>query len=532
MNRKLPIGIQDFVSIRQEAYVYVDKTARIHKLITGSGRVFFLSRPRRFGKSLLCSTLGALFEGRRDLFGAIAGQPPLAIDGLEWEWKQYPVIRIDLNPGDYERGTDELSVTIKRMLELCAGKYDVPFTGETLSDLFARLIRSLYEKYQEKVVVIIDEYDKPLLTTIDAPEIHAKIRSALKAFYGVLKSSDACLQFVLLTGVTKFSQVSVFSDLNNLTDISLNPDYYDLCGITQEELEVDFLPEIDCVVKEKNINTDEYLARLRRFYNGYRFSKKEETVYNPFGLLNHFFNHGDFEAYWFSTGTPAFLIKLIEQQKIDILGLEKKAFTLAGLQKFNVDNMDALAVLYQSGYLTIADYDGEFNEYRLDYPNEEVRSAFAEALLEGYIHASMQDVNALAVKLPKALVKGDIEGAMNMLPPFFAAIPYGIQVKDERYYQTVVYLVFRMMGLFCQSEVQTADGRIDCVVETKKYVYCFEFKLNGSAEEALKQIDSKNYLLPWRESGKELIKVGVAFDHEKRNIREWVKRNYEDRGQV
>jgi hypothetical protein len=393
--------------------------------------------------------------------------------------------------------------------------------GSFLEGQFGNLIKDMAEQTGQKTVVIIDEYDKPLLSTIDKPGVHEEIRNALKAFYGVFKSSDAFLRLVFLTGVTKFSQVSVFSDLNNLTDISLNPDFCDLCGITQGELEANFRSEIDQVAREKNIGKAGYLARLKQFYNGYRFSKKEETVYNPFGLLNHFFNHGDLETYWFSTGTPAFLIKLIRQQNINILDMEKSALTLAALQEFNVDNMDALAVLYQSGYLTIAGYDEEFNKYTLDYPNEEVRSAFAGALLEEYIHASARDVNTLAVKLPKALAKGDIEGAMNMLPPLFASIPYDIQLKDERYYQTVVHLVFRMMGLYCRSEVRIAAGRIDTLVETKEAVYCFEFKLNGTAEEALKQIDSKKYLLPWRGSGKHLVKVGVSFDYEKRNIGEW-----------
>jgi hypothetical protein len=521
MQQKLPLGIQDFVSIRQGAYLYVDKTARIHKLITGSGRVFFLSRPRRFGKSLFCSTLGAIFEGRRELFGAIAGQPPLVIDGLDWEWKKYPVIRLDLNPANYAEGADVLEAALRNMLSNTAADADLALRGELVTDQFSNLIKDMAEQAGQKTVVIIDEYDKPFLATIDILELHTKIRNALKAFYGTLKSSDACLHFVLLTGVTKFSQVSVFSDLNNLTDISLNPAYYDICGITQEELETDFLPEIDGVVEEKNINKDEYLARLRRYYNGYRFSKAKETVYNPFGLLNHFFNHGDFQTYWFSTGTPTFLIKLIEQQKIDILGLEKKAFTLAGLQKFNVDNMDAVAVLYQSGYLTIVDYDDEVNEYTLDYPNEEVRSAFAEALLEYYILAPGAELNALATTLPKAFIRGDIEGAMNSLPPFFASIPYDIQLKDEKYYQTIVHLLFRMLGLYCRSEVRIAAGRIDTLVETKSHVYCFEFKLNGTAEEALAQIDSKEYLLPWEGSGKTLHKVGVSFNWEKRTIGDW-----------
>jgi hypothetical protein len=260
---------------------------------------------------------------------------------------------------------------------------------------------------------------------------------------------------------------------------------------------------------------------VKRFYNGYRFSMAPGTVYNPFGLLNHFNEGGYFNAYWFATGTPGFLIRLIESQKIDILNLERMSLTFAGLQKSNVDNMDAVAALYQSGYLTIADYDEELNEYRLDYPNEEVRSAFAEALLEGYMHAGPREMNALAVELPRALMKGDIEGAMGMLPPFFASIPYDIQLREEKYYQTVVHLIFRMLGLRCRSELRVAAGRIDTVVETGKYLYCFEFKLDGTAEEALAQIEGKEYLLPWRGSGKELFKVGVSFDYGKRNIGEW-----------
>jgi hypothetical protein len=522
MKRRLPIGIQDFASIREEGFVYVDKTARIHDLVTGSGRCFFLSRPRRVGTSLLCSTLGALFEGRRELFGGIAGRPPLAIDSLEWEWKKHPVIRIDLNPGDYTLGTPVLNNHLNITLELCETKYGVASCGnDDPAGRFRRLIVALAEKLNEKVVVLIDEYDKPLLSTIDLSEKHNELKNALKSFYGVLKSSDEYLRMGLLTGVTKFSQVSVFSDLNNLTDISLNPEFYDICGITQEELERDFSDEIEGVLKDKQTGRQSYLMEVKRFYNGYRFSEKADTVYNPFGLLSHFFNHGKFETYWFSTGTPTFLVKLIEKQKINILNLEKCAFTLAAMQKFNVDNMDALAVLYQAGYLTIVDYNEEFSEYTLDYPNEEVRSAFANALLEQYIRVSAMDLNALAITLPRALVKGDINAAINALPPFFASIPYDIQLKDEKYYQTIIHLIFRMLGLYCRSEVRIAAGRIDTLVETKNHVYCFEFKLNGSAEEALEQIDRKDYLLPWAGSGKQLVKVGVSFDFKKRNIGEW-----------
>jgi hypothetical protein len=521
MKRLLPIGIQDFVKIREGGYFYVDKTAQIHKLVTGSGGVFFLSRPRRFGKSLLCSTLGSLFEGRRDLFGAIAGQPALAVEGLEWEWKKYPVIHIDLNPGNYAEGVETFKAALRNIVSNAAAQAGFALRGELLPDQFGNLIRDISLKSGQRVVVLIDEYDKPLLTTIDRPDIHKAIRGELKAFYGVLKSSDEYLHMTFLTGVTKFAHVSVFSDLNNVTDISMNPRFYDLCGITQEELERDFAEEITRVCEGKGADRQSYLGEVKRFYNGYRFSREPETVYNPFGLLNHFNEEGEFNAYWFATGTPAFLITLIEKQKIDILNLEKERVSGFDFQRFDVENMDAVPVLYQSGYLTIVGYDEELREYALDYPNEEVRSSFAEALLDYYVKKNEAEIKPSFLAAPKALLHGDVDGAVQALKPIFAAIPYGIQIRNEKYYQTVVYLVFRMMGLFCQSEVQTADGRIDCVVETKKHVYCFEFKLNGTAEEALAQIDSKEYLLPWSGKGKELIKAGVSFDHEKRNIGEW-----------
>jgi hypothetical protein len=521
MRRKLPIGIQDFAKIREDGCVYVDKTARIYELVTGSGVVFFLSRPRRFGKSLLCSTLGTLFEGRRELFSGITGQPPLAINALEWEWKRHPVIRIDLNPGNYAEGVDTLTAVLRNILLNNAVSASLTLRGELLSDQFGNLIQDMYRSFGQKAVVIIDEYDKPLLTTIDEPAVHKNIRNTLKSFYGVLKSSDAYLRFVFLTGITKFSQVSVFSDLNNLVDISMNPEFYDLCGITQEELEQNFREEIALVLEQKGLDRQGYLAEVKRFYNGYRFSEAPETVYNPFGILNHFHEKGKFNAYWFATGTPTFLIKLIENQKIDILNLEKKTVTSMGFQKFNVETMDAVAVLYQSGYLTIVDYDEEFNLYTLDYPNEEVRASFADALLEHYVRVSSANINSLAVILPGAFAKGDITAVMQALPPFFAAIPYDIQLKDEKYYQTIIHLIFRMLGLHCRSEVRMASGRIDTLVETKKEVYCFEFKLNGTAEEALEQIDSRDYLLPWHGSSKRLFKVGVSFDYAKRNIGEW-----------
>jgi hypothetical protein len=521
IKRKFPIGIQDFPKLREGGFCYVDKTERILELITESAGPVFLARPRRFGKSMLCATLCALFDGRRNLFQECAGMPGLAINTLDWSWKKYPVVKIDLNVGDYPLGTNELYITINRALQFAAEKYDITCSGGNVSDAFIKLIKNLNKKFGERVVVIIDEYDKPLLNTIDVPEIHAQMRGALKSFYGVLKASDEYLGFVFITGVTKFSQVSIFSDLNNLTDISLNPKYCDICGITQDELERDFENEIQEIAKNNYNDKQAYLDELKRFYNGYRFSQAETTVYNPFGILKHIHSGGLFENYWFETGTPTFLVKLIEAQHIDILKLENYAVNVEAFGKFDVENMPAVPVLYQSGYLTIKSYNNALKEYLLDYPNEEVRSAFSRFLVKNYLHVSGEIAQSFAMDLSRSLFTGDVETALNLIRSFFASIPYDLIVEKEKYFQLVIHLVFRMLGYKCRSEVRTATGRIDTLVETCDYVYCFEFKLNGNAEDALKQIDDKEYLLPWKGTGKKLIKAGVSFDYEKRNISEW-----------
>jgi hypothetical protein len=521
MKRKLPIGIQDFVSIREDGFCYVDKTARIHQLITGSDRAFFLSRPRRFGKSLLCSTLGALFQGRRELFGEIAGQSALAINSLEWEWKKHPVIKLDLNPGNYSEGTSVLISGLNNALSNIARLYGLELRGQLVSVQFANLIRDLQEKFTEKVVVIIDEYDKPLLATIDDPSLHVKMRDELKGFYGVLKSYDEYLQFVLLTGVTKFSHVSVFSDLNHLVDLTLDPRYADICGITQAELEHTFELEITEIVENAGKSREVYLTELRRFYNGYRFSTKMLTVYNPFGLLNHFDQSGKFLPYWYGTGTPTFLVNLVIKQKVNILNLQDMRVRYEDFSKYDIATMKAEPLLYQSGYLTIVDYDEERNRFTLDYPNEEVRTCFAQSLLKQYVPASEEQERSLSVRLPDALYDGDVAGAIETLRVFFASIPYDIIKERENYYETAVHLIFTMMGFNCRSEVRIANGRIDTLVETKNFVYCFEFKLDGSADEALAQINTKEYLLPWKGSGKKLFKVGVVFDRSKRTIGDW-----------
>jgi len=521
MKRRLPIGIQDFVSMREEGFCYVDKTARIHQLITGSGRAFFLSRPRRFGKSLLCSTLGAIFEGKRELFGEIAGRPSLAIDSLEWEWKKHPVIRLDLNPGNYREGTVILNSALSNALNNIADSYNMKLRGQFTTEQFLNLIQDMHEHFKKRVVVIVDEYDKPLLSTIEDKELHVAMRNELKGFYSVLKSSDKDLQFVLLTGVTKFSHVSVFSDLNHLVDLTLDPRYADICGMTHEEIEKEFSPEIEAIVENTGKNRAEYIEELRRYYNGYRFSKKPLSVYNPFGLLNHLDKGGDFFPYWYETGTPTFLINLIVKQKLNIFDLNNMYVGYEDFRKYDIENMRAEPLLYQSGYLTIKDYDEEINQFILDYPNEEVRSSFAKSLLEHYVQPSEEISRGLNTTLLQAFHKGDVEAVMNALRQFLASIPYDIIKARENYYETAIHLIFTMLGLNCRSEVRISSGRIDTLVETKRFVYCFEFKLNGTAEEALAQIDAKDYVLPWTGSGKQLFKVGVAIDSDKRNIGEW-----------
>lgn len=455
------------------------------------------------------------------MFGEIAGHPALAIDSLEWDWKRHPVIRIDLNAGVYSEGVEALRSVLARELKREAEKQELLLEEADVITQFTSLIQKSCDKTGEKAVIIIDEYDKPLLSTIDEPDIHKKIRDMLKGFYGVLKSYDEYLQFVFLTGVTKFAHVSVFSDLNHLVDLTLDPVYADLCGITQEELEENFAPEIDTILQNTGKNREAYLEELRRFYNGYRFTEKPLTVYNPFGLLQHFDKNGKFTTYWYNTGTPTFLIKLIAGQKINIIDLNNMRVGSVEFGKYDAESMGAVPLLYQSGYLTVVDYDEEFDEYELDYPNEEVRTAFSRSLIEDYLQAPDDKSNALFTQLPRALAKGDVDAVMNTLKPFLASIPYDIIKETENYYQTATHLIFTMLGMNCRSEVRIAQGRIDTLVETKSFVYCFEFKLNGSAEEALAQIDSKEYLLPWKGSGKKLLKIGVVFDTDKRNIGTW-----------
>jgi hypothetical protein len=535
--KRLPLGIQTFEKIIDGDYLYVDKTEVIHRLLTTAGEVVFLSRPRRFGKSLLCSTLHSIFEGRRELFSG------LAIDGLEWEWIEYPVIHIDFNAGDYTEGKIVLTESISAILDEIADRYEVSIKDSLPSVKFRNLIVALNAKFNQKVVVIIDEYDKPLLGTMDLPDIHKELRGMLKGFFGVLKSADAYLKFSFITGVTKFSKVSIFSDLNQLDDISLKPDYADICGIRQDELERDFKDGIEKYAEVNGLSENVYKERLRVIYDGYRFTDKELTVYNPFGLIKHFMDDGKFAPYWFESGSPTFLYRLMQEQNFDILDLEDCEMNVNEFTNFDIEGMQLIPLLYQSGYLTIKDYIDEKGKIKLGFPNEEVSSAFSQQLLKFMIPNATR---SFSFKFPGYLIDGEPEEAMELLHQFLAGIPYDVHPDTERYYHGLIDVLFRMFGLNTRSEVRIAAGRIDTLVETRKYIYCFEFKMNNSqkkgeiagqarndaadmaaaashytAQDALDQIDSKEYLTPWSGSGKTLYKIGVVFDYEKRNITEW-----------
>ena len=519
MIRRLPIGIQDFGKLRDEGHVYVDKTAIIYDFISKSSGAYFFARPRRFGKSLLCSTLRAIFQGRRELFQEIKGYPALVIDSLDWEWKKYPVILLNMNAGDYTQGEAGMRTSVSFLLGEIAKTESIELRGENISDQFKALIIDLHKKYNERVVVIIDEYDKPLLDTIDDKETHEKYRKILKSFYGILKASDEYLKLTFITGVTKFSQVSIFSDLNHLADISFDKKYSILCGLTQEEVEQNFEPEIISVLENEELTREDYFEKLRLFYNGYRFTEKDQKVFNPFGLLQHFLSEGKFLSYWFDSGSSSFLVKLVKDSKINILDLQKMRIDYDSFKRFDIDNLETLPILYQSGYLTIVDYDKKYNEFVLDYPNLEVRSAFSKVLLT-LINPNSYDITVLK-QISGTLNRGEIDKTLTIIKQFLANTPYDLVKNTENYYHTAIHLIFSMLGLDCRSEVRIAAGRIDTVVKTDTHIYCFEFKLDKPAKEALAQIDTKEYMLPYENEGKILVKIGVSFSSEKRNIDDW-----------
>ncbi|UTC75479.1 ATP-binding protein [Treponema sp. OMZ 792] len=526
--RKMPIGVQSFEVIRKENFVYIDKTELVWKLINAS-RVHFLSRPRRFGKSLLLSTLKAYFLGQKELFKG------LAIEKLEEGekekreiWQKYPVFYLDFNLSKYETRED-LEELLNVNLSLWEKEYGTEKSETAFSSRFAGLIRRAYEKTGKQVAVLIDEYDKPLLQTMWKDEtLNETYRTILKGFYGVIKSSDQYVRFAFLTGVTKFSKVSIFSDLNNLRDLSLLSDYSAICGISQEELEAGFLPEIEALAEKNDLSYEETLTKLKQRYDGYKFSEDGKNMYNPFSLLNVFAD-GKMRDYWFATGTPTFLVEYLKKAYYNIPDLDGNVkMNEAGLETYRAEALNPLPILFQAGYLTIKDYNDFSRLYRLGFPNEEVRYGFLDNLLPAYTPIRTDKTGLSIWEFYEQIEAGDVEGFMQKMRGIISGIPYdNLTEKDlalrEQNYQTAVYLVFALMNQFVQTEVHCATGRADCVIEFKDKVYIFEFKLasNGTAEDALQQIKEKGYADKYSGSGKKIIAVGSSFDEEKRTIKDW-----------
>ena len=512
--RKLPIGIQSFEKLRTQGYMYVDKTAIAYQLASTS-IPYFLSRPRRFGKSLLLSTFEAYFEGRKDLFEG------LAIAGMETQWEKFPVLHLDLNAKKYETKGD-LTEILNQYLEQWELIYGDEKKGRAPEERFSYIIQCACEKTGKGVVVLIDEYDKPMLSAILDEKLSDEYRKTLKAFYGVLKSSDRYLRFVFLTGVTKFAQVTVFSDLNQLVDISAKPEYASLCGITKDELLQAFTPELRILAGKQNMTFDDAVEKMTQQYDGYHFAPDVEGMFNPFSVLSSL-RFSDFDSYWFQTGTPTYLVDLLKESDYDLrLLMEGIELRQSAFMEYRVDVKNPIPMIYQSGYLTITNYDKKFGLYTLGFPNDEVRYGFLRFLLPYYTAVTNDESGFHIAKFCRELEAGDTTVFMERLKVFFAKIPYELSNDNERHYQAVFYIVFTLIGQYIDAEVRSASGRADAVVKTKDYVYVFEFKLDGNAEEALKQIDDKGYLLPYQLDGRILIKVGVDFSKEKRNINNYI----------
>ena len=501
LGRKLPIGIQTFADIRTQGYLYVDKTALVWQL-ANVGKPYFLSRPRRFGKSLLISTFEAYFQGKKELFEG------LAIEQLEDKWEKHPVLHLDLNAERYDT-IESLEAILSNQLTQWEAIYGKGDDENTLSNRFKGVIQRAYDQTGKGVVVLVDEYDKPLLQALHNDKLLEAYRNILKAFYGVLKSKDSCLRFAFLTGVTKFSQVSVFSDLNQLNDISMSKSYASICGITREELLATFQSELVALAESNELSFDETVETMAQQYDGYHFHPQGEGMFNPFSVLNAF-DKLEFGNYWFQTGTPTFLVKSLQKADYDLRtlmdGVEASAITFS---EYRVDTDNPIPLIYQSGYLTIKDFDKRFKVYTLGFPNDEVRYGFLNFLVPYYTSVTDDKKNFYIGKFIQELEKGEIDSFMHRFEAFFADFPYELNDKTERHYQVIVYLIFKLMGQFTQAEVRSAKGRADAIVQTPDYVYIFEFKLNGTAEEALQQINEKGYAEPFKSDSRKVLNSNI-----------------------
>ena len=508
-----PIGIQNFEDLRRNGYVYVDKTHHIHRLAT-TGKYYFLSRPRRFGKSLLVSTMEAYFKGEKELFEG------LALEQLEKGWTEYPVLHLDLNGSKYMNPGD-LDDILNMHIERWESEYGVTTRYKTLSVRFQAVIDTAYEKTGKQVVILIDEYDKPIVDNLGNPELSDNFKKTLQGFYSVLKAKDGQIRFGFLTGVSKIGKLSVFSGLNNLTDISVEPEYSDVCGISEKDLHKYFDDSVAELAEANNLSIDECYGKLKDMYDGYHFSEESAGMYNPFSLLSTFRSR-KFKEYWFETGTPTLLVNVMKQTSFDVTTLsdqvEVSIEDLSGMQ--DIINRP-IPLFFQTGYLTIKDYDKEFNIYTLGFPNDEVKNGFLKFIFSYYVPVNPAEGNTTTAKLAKALRAGSPDVFMRTLEALFANTTYQIQGDSEKNFQYAMYIIMELLGEYVQAERSTSNGRIDLLLQTKDYIYIVEVKIDNTADAALQQIEEKGYAKPFVNDPRKLFKIGVSFSTADRRIEDW-----------
>lgn len=507
-----PIGIQDFDKIRKGGFVYVDKTDLIYNLAKQGGYVF-LSRPRRFGKSLLVSTMEAFFRGKKELFKG------LAIEGLEKEWAEYPVLRIDLSGKAY----DNEDVLLK-VLDDSLAKWESEYGAENRSDVpglrFGNVIEAASTKTGRPVVILIDEYDKPIVDNLADNALADAFRRQLQGFYSVMKAKDAYIKFGFLTGVTKIGKLSVFSGLNNLRDISMDPRYTGICGISEAELRACFPCRIQRLAETNGLTVEDAYSQLAEMYDGYHFCEDTPGIYNPFSLLNTL-DSLKFREYWFETGTPTFLVKVMKETDYDVTHLSDEEVDASTLMDIDISFHNPIPLLYQSGYLTIKRYERELGIYHLGFPNREVKQGFLNFLTRFYTPSRTESGMMLVSKMLKDIRAGNAAGFMQKLEALFAKTSYQIQGDSEKDFQYAMYIILELMGEYVEVEKATSNGRIDILLQTNNFVYIIEVKINDSVEAALQQIDEKGYARPFADDPRQIFKIGVRFSTEDRRIDDW-----------
>ena len=518
-NRRYPVGIQTFSEIIQGGYVYVDKTKLVYELVN-TNKYYFISRPRRFGKSLLISTLQAYFEGRQELFKG------LAIDMLEKEWKHYPVLRFDFSTGKYLT-TKDLEADIRYALSRMERQYQIPNDGLPVNIRMQRLIETTYQKEGQQVVVLVDEYDSAMLNFIDDEDMQDSMRQLMLNLFSPLKAADPMLRFVLFTGITRFSQMSIFSTLNNLYDISMDPRYDTLCGISQEEMENQLHSDIRLLAEAEGETYESTLSLLKEMYDGYHFSSKLIDMYNPYSLLTTFAKQQT-GTWWFGSGTPTFLLKILRKFNVSLPELTNIECPADRFDRPVERIDDPVPVLLQSGYLTIQQFKKTPSGglFTLGFPNKEVSRGVASSLYE-YICPTYQQGRSMMQKAYNRLwLDNDLPAFIAALQQFFAAFPYTLNNDNERHYQAVLYTLFLTFGADVTAEVPSARGRADLVLKTPSTIYVFELKHNHPANEALQQIEEKDYDAPYRNDGRKIVNVGLSFSQESRNINDWTIKPY------